>query len=79
MNIQLIHGQFNPQEAIDIITKMIHVKIKFQESKISGACSEDDMKMRENKIKRLQNDLHETRLFIEQHDTVNLESTIVVS
>ena len=34
MKIQLIQGQFTGKDAITIITKMIDVKIKFQEEKL---------------------------------------------
>ena len=64
MNIQLIQGQFAPQEAIDIITKMIHVKIKFHEEKITSSSSEEDVKMREQRIKNLQKELFNLREFI---------------
>ncbi|MEO5999957.1 MAG: hypothetical protein ABIN89_24170 [Chitinophagaceae bacterium] len=64
MNIQLIQGQFPRQEAIDIITKMVHVKIKFHEDKITGSCNEEDIKMRERRIKSLQKDLYDVRKVI---------------
>lgn len=66
MNIQLIQGQFTAKDAIDIITQMIHIKVKYQESKISNACNEEDIKMREARIKLLQKGLYEARNYIEQ-------------
>jgi len=66
MNLQLIQGQFSTQEAIDIITQMINVKIKFHESKIDSAHNEEDIKMREQRIKQLQQHLHESRIHIEK-------------
>jgi hypothetical protein len=66
MNIQLIQGQFNSKDAIDLITKMIHVKIQFHENAISNLDNEEDVKMREKRIKQLQKDLFETRKYIEQ-------------
>ena len=65
MNFQLINGHFNAKEALEIITQMVHVKIKFQESKIQHASNEDDVKMREGRIKQLQKDLYEIRKEIE--------------
>ncbi len=65
MNIQLIQGQFSPQEAIDIITKMAHVKIKFHEDKIHSHDNEEDIKMREKRIKQIQKELFEVRGFID--------------
>ncbi|HEX8377962.1 MAG TPA: hypothetical protein VF602_09095 [Pedobacter sp.] len=61
MKIQLIQGQFPPNEAIEVITRMIHIKIRYHESKISGLSSEEDIKSREAKIKGLQKDLFEVR------------------
>ncbi len=48
MNIQLIQGQFGGKEAIELITQMIHTKVKFHENIISNNDSEEDIKMREN-------------------------------
>ncbi len=80
MNIQLIHGEFDSKEALEIITKMLNVKIKFHENKISKDCSEENIKSREAKIKRLQNEQYEIRKFIESHDeSVKLNSTIEIS
>lgn len=61
MDIQLIQGQFTAKDAIEIITEMIHVKIKYHENKINNSSSEEDIKMRETKIKRLQKELFECR------------------
>ena len=80
MNIQLIQGQFNAKDAIDIITQMIHIKLKYHESKISNASSEEDIKFCETKIKRLQKDLFEIRKFIEDCGTnINIQSEINLS
>lgn len=77
MKIHLIQGQFTGKDALDIITKMINVKIKFQEEKIESSHTEEDVKMRETRIKSLQKELYESRKFIESHgDKVSLESEI---
>ena len=79
MNIQLIQGQFNAKDAIDIITQMIHVKVKFHENKITGNCTEEDIKLSETKIKRLQKDLFEIRKFVEtKGGNISLESAIEI-
>jgi hypothetical protein len=57
MNMQLIQGQFTAREAQDLLTAMTEVKIRFHEKRITGESSEEEIKMRENRIKRLQNDL----------------------
>lgn len=61
MTVQLINGRFSASEAIDIITQMIHVKIKFHENKINADSTEEDTKSRESKIKQLQKELYEAR------------------
>lgn len=65
MNVQLIQGQFNAHDAIDIITKMIHIKIKYHENKINNSSNEEDTKYREEKIKKLQKNLFDIRKYIE--------------
>lgn len=61
MNIQIIQGQFSTQDAIDIITQMVNVKIKFHESKIAASDGEEAIKMREKRIKDLQQALQHAR------------------
>ncbi len=61
MNIQLIQGEFNSNDAVEIIALMVHVKIKYHENRINGDSSEEDIKTRESKIKRLQKELFELR------------------
>jgi cob(I)alamin adenosyltransferase len=77
MNIQLIQGQFSTKDAVDIITQMIHIKIKFQENKILRSGNEEDIKMRESRIKQLQKELFEARKFIEYNGTkINIQAEI---
>jgi hypothetical protein len=61
MNIQLIQGDFSSKEALELITQMIHVKIKYHENKIANNNNEEDIKHRESKIKNLQKELFEAR------------------
>ncbi len=77
MNIQLIKGQFDAAEAIEMITQLIHVKIRFHENKINNASSEEDIKMRETRIKQLQKDLYELRYAMtSENKFINIESNI---
>jgi hypothetical protein len=77
MKIQLIEGAFEAKDALDILTKMIHVKIKFQEDKINESSNEEDINMRETRIKRLQKSLFDIRQHIEKQDgQIKIESTI---
>ena len=77
MKIQLIKGSFSSSDATELITELIKVKIKFHENKISNTHHEEDIKMRESRIKQLQNDLHEVRKYINGKDgNVKLVSEI---
>lgn len=64
MEIQLIQGQFSAKDAIEIITQMVNIKIRFHEDKIEHSANEEDIKMRETRIKRLQEDLFKLRKYI---------------
>ena len=78
MNIQLIEGQFNKKEALELITQMIHIKIKFHENKISNNSNEEDVKYRETKIKNLQKELFELKYFLDNNgNSVQLEAHVV--
>lgn len=76
MKISLIQGQFSSQEALELISKMINVKIKFHENRITSSCTEEDIKMREKKIKHLQKDLYEVRNYVSKQQTISMESDI---
>lgn len=66
MNMQLIQGEFEAKDAIELIKQMVSVKIKFHENKINSASTEEDVKSRESKIKRLQNSLSELQINYQQ-------------
>lgn len=77
MKIHLIDGHFNANDAVDIITRLIHVKIKFHEEKINQSSSEEDVKMREKRIKQLQKELFELRnTLLSNKEVVNIHGTI---
>lgn len=80
MKIQLLQGNFNVAESIEILTKLVQVKIQFHEQKITKASSEEEIKMRERRIKRLQDELAEARNTIEKENmTVNLNCEININ
>jgi Ni2+-binding GTPase involved in maturation of urease and hydrogenase len=68
MNFQLIKGSFSRQEALELLTKLIEVKIKFHENKIMKHHDEEDVKMREKRIKELQQDLDKVRVLLSEKD-----------
>jgi Spy/CpxP family protein refolding chaperone len=61
MKIQLIEGSFDKQDALNLLNKIIKVKIDFHESKIDADSNAEDVRMREQKIKKLQNNLMDLR------------------
>ena len=62
--MQLINGNFSSSDALDLVTQMTHVKIKFLEAKINKEHNEEDLKVRERRIIELQRDLYESRNFL---------------
>ena len=66
MVLNLIKGNFTTKEAQELITELIHVKIKFHENKIKIADQEEDIKMREKRIKQLQKELYEVKNYIDR-------------
>ena len=61
MEIKLVTGSFEQREALDLITRLIDVKIRFHEERIRKSDQEEDIKQRETKIIRLQQDLYTLR------------------
>jgi hypothetical protein len=57
MQIQLIEGDFNKADSLELVSQMIQVKIKYHEKAIQKNSSEEDIKYRESKIKLLQDEL----------------------
>jgi len=79
MIIQLIEGKFNSKDALELLSQMINVKIRYHESKISINSSEEDIKSRESKIIKLQNELFELRSKIDSSSkSLTIEGTIKI-
>ena len=77
MELHLIDGQFSVTDAIAILTQLTEVKIKYHENKIKSSHNEEDIKMRERKIKKLQKELAESRDYIRnQTSNISINSTI---
>ena len=80
MNITLIQGSYAPAEALELVGKIIAEKIKFQENKISKSCNEEDIKMREGRIKSLQNEFTAIKSTIRgKSGTVSLNAIIEIN
>lgn len=79
MTIQLIQGDFTSDEALELISQLIQVKINFHENKINKMSHEEDTKRREVKIKELQKDLDFVRDYIAANgDRFSVQSAIKV-
>lgn len=77
MTIQLMQGEYSPADTLDLITQMIHVKIKYHEKKMIQQNNEKNIKMQENIIRQLQKDLFEARKKMEKENSnINIESQI---
>ncbi len=77
MELHLIDGQFSTTDAIAIISQLIEVKIKYHENMIKNSHNEEDIKMREGKIKALQKELADSRTYMQnQKDSIYIKSTI---
>lgn len=75
--MQLIKGTFKSKDAILIIKQLVDIKIKFHEEKINKSEHEEDIKMREKRIKELQKYLKETREELAHNSNeVNIDALI---
>jgi len=80
MNIEFLKGNFSKEEALDLLTQIVHIKIKFHEKKIEKSDMEEDTKMREQRIKKLQQDFYDAKIFImskEKDCELNAEINII--
>lgn len=79
MELNLVKGSFEKEEALDIIAQMIQIKIKFHERKIQSDSNEEDIKMRELRIKQLQQELFHARQLIQNKpNNISIHATIVL-
>ena len=79
MELQLIDGVFKRNEIMDIISRMIDVKINFHADKIEKSSDEDDIKMREKKIRQLQDTMHECRRALKDEDDIQVSARILLN
>lgn len=64
MHLELIKGTFTAHEALELLKQAVNIKIRFYESKIAECQNEEDIKMREQQIKKLQKEYQEGKLTI---------------
>lgn len=79
MRIELINDDFEPKEALEILTKLIHINIKFHLDKVNVSSSKIEINMHENRIKRLQKHLFEISEHIEMlNSQITIKSSVTI-
>lgn len=79
MKFDLIKGCFNNDEAMELLTQLLHVKIRFHENKIRQASNIEDIEHREQRIIELQKSLYETqRLVTNSNELIELTSQVSI-
>jgi len=68
MQFRLLDGRFDARDALHILTALVEVKIRFHEGKVTQTSSEEEITMREQRIRQLQQDLRDARRHIEQRE-----------
>lgn len=57
--LHLIDGSFSLNDSVELLTRLVQTKINYHELKIATLENEEDIKMREQRIKTLQQELQE--------------------
>lgn len=79
MTVQLVTGEFSKMETLNMVTQMFEMRIKFHEDKIMNSHNEEDIKMREKKIKFLQGELAQARTYLmSKEDPIAVSCTITL-
>jgi len=79
MKIQLFEGRFEKKDALNLLSKIIKIEVDFHESKIDADSNAEDVRMREQKIKKLQNNLMDLRTEINNGgDATKINATIEI-
>jgi len=79
MTVQLVTGEFSKIETLNMITQIFEMRIKFHEDKIMSSHNEEDIKMREKKIKFLQGELAQERKYlVSKEEPVAVSCTIIL-
>ncbi|GAB2671858.1 hypothetical protein GCM10027036_26480 [Flavihumibacter cheonanensis] len=78
--LQLIQGSFEKEDALDLITELVQVKIRYHENKIGRSENEEDIERREGRIRQLQMDLAKLREeFNQQSNRIAIQSNIEIA
>lgn len=81
MKLTVLKGSYRKEDLEDLITKMIHIKIRFHEDKINSSAGEEEIKLREKRIIELQKDLYNLKKFVKSIDEelINADAEIQIS
>jgi hypothetical protein len=79
MEMKLIEGNFSKTDALELVTQLFQVKINFHEKKILSNSSLEDIKSRENKIKKLQQELSDFKSSLKNEESnFEIQSNIIL-
>ena len=77
--IHLIDGRYSAAQTAELVTQLVQVKISFLENLIQKSSEEEEVKMRETRIKALQVELRELKQAIStMGDSLDVEASISV-
>lgn len=80
MKMQLIKGTFEKNDAIEILNRLVQIKIHYHENKIEKSDNEEDIKMREQRIKELHHEISKINaLHHKEEQYIDIEGFILIN
>ncbi len=80
LQLSLLEGVFSRQEALDLLSQLVEVKIRFHEGQMKNLTEVEDLKMREKRIQALQSELNSLREeLVQSGQHVALSSKVFIS
>jgi hypothetical protein len=77
--IHLVDGRYTAAQTTDLVTQLVQVKISFLEKLIQKSSEEEEVKMRETRIKALQEELRDLKQTIGTlGDSLDIHASISV-
>lgn len=76
--LSLIDGNFENNDAFELLSALVDAKIRFHEKKISASHNEEDVKMRERRIQKLQLDLMNIQESLKGKNNLNVSAVVTV-
>lgn len=79
MNLRLTDGYFTREEALEFLTKIISMKIKYHEDKLGKAHKAEEIERRESHIKHLHKEFYEAnQLIVAKNKKVEMNIVIEI-